>query len=444
MELISQEFIKPISPTPNHLIKSFEYSICDQFALSDHIPILLYYPALSDDNQQESKAINSSRLKRLKKSLSEILAHYYPLAGRLRSNNSTCVDCNDEGVPFLEAFLHNQLLEDILNNPHENYKTAKSFVPPASFESFSSSFLLLVQVTSFECGGTVVGVAPNHKILDMPSVITFLTDWATLARQDDDPNSNFMLPQLVPLAKFFPPRDNVPSVSIIAEASLTKEPCRINIYVFNPSSIANLKIKATSENITTPSRVDAVTSIVWKCLTAYSNRPSVLTYTVNLRKRVTPPMHAHHIGNFIGFAEASKQGSEKDMADMVVSLRKGLSELENKYVKRLNGNQDEAIESIQEMLRDLISLIAAGIKNDVDLYHFTSWCGFPFYDVDFGWGKPILFSSIPSKLKNVMTLIDTKDGGVKVYICLSEEDMKMLEKNTELLTYATLEASFPI
>ncbi|KAF3622412.1 hypothetical protein FXO38_31307 [Capsicum annuum] len=442
MELISQEFIKPVSPTPNHL-KSFEYSICDQFALSNHIPILLYYPALSDDNIQESKAINSSRLKRLKKSLSEILAHYYPLAGRLRSNNSTSVDCNDEGVPFIEAFMHNRRLEDILNNPDENYNTAKSFLP-LTFESFPPSFLLLVQVTSFECGGIVVGVSVTHKILDMSSVITFLTDWATLARQDDDPNTNFMHPQLVPLAKFFPPRNNVPSVSIIAEASLTKEPCRINIYVFNPSSIANLKIKATSENITTPSRVDVVTSIMWKCLTAYSNRSSVLTYNVNLRKRVSPPMHAHHIGNFIGFAVASKQRSEKDMADIVISLRKGLFELENKYVKRLNGNQDEAIDIILEMLRDYLSSMAASINDDVDLYQLTSWCGFSFYDVDFGWGKPILFSSIPAKCKNILALIDTKDGGVKVYICLSEEDMKMLEKNTELLTYATLEASLPI
>lgn len=442
MELISQEFIKPVSPTPNHL-KSYEYSVLDQLAPSNYTPILLYYPPPNDHNNQlePKEAINSSRLNHLKKSLSQILAHYYHLAGRLR-NNSASVDCNDEGVPFLEAFVHNQRLEDILKNPDENYEAIKSFLPLTT-ESFSSSFLLLVQVTSFECGGIVVGVSATHKILDASSIITFLTDWATLARQDDDPNNNFVLPQLVPLAKFLPPGNKVPPAPGTEASSIRREPCRTNIYVFSPCSIANLKIKAASENIPIPSRVDVVTSIMWKCLTAYSHRPSMLIQTVNLRKRVDPPMHAHHIGNFISFLAASKQESEKDIANMVVSLRKGLFELDNKYVKRLKGGPDEAIGSILEMFRDYLSLMAS-IKDDLDLYKFTSWCGFSFYDVDFGWGKPILFSTIAVKSKNSIILMDTKDGGVEAWLCLSEEDMRMFEKNTELITYATLKASFPI
>lgn len=116
MEIISKEFIKPVSPTPNHL-KSYEYSILDQFAPSNYIPILLYYHPPPPSLQENNHMINSSRLKHLKKSLSEILARYYFLAGRLR-NDTASVDCNDEGVPFLEAFVHNQRLEDILNDPY--------------------------------------------------------------------------------------------------------------------------------------------------------------------------------------------------------------------------------------------------------------------------------------------------------------------------------------
>lgn len=88
-ELISQEFIKPVSPTHNHL-KSYDYSTLDQFSPSNYISILLYYPppALGEDNQNPN-AINSTRLKQLKKSLSQVLAHYYPLAGRLGKNNTS-------------------------------------------------------------------------------------------------------------------------------------------------------------------------------------------------------------------------------------------------------------------------------------------------------------------------------------------------------------------
>ncbi|XP_019225712.1 PREDICTED: vinorine synthase-like [Nicotiana attenuata] len=394
MELISQEFIRPVSPTPNHL-KSYDYSLHDQFSPTNYIPILLYYPPpqLGEDNQNPN-AINSTRLKQLKKSLSQVLAHYYPLAGRLGKNN-TSVDCNDEGVPFIEAFVHNQRLEDILMR-------------------------------------MVIGISATHKIFDASSVLTFLTDWSALARQD---NPNFVLTQLVPIATLVPSSTEVPPVPD-GEAVISREPCRTNIYVFNSSSIANLKIKGSSENIPIPSRVEVVTSILWKCLTANSKKPSFLTHVVNLRKRVDPPLHAHHIGNFVWLLLASKHESEEDIASMVVSIRKGLFELDNNYVKRLKG--DKAVETI----RDGISLLISGIK-DVDFNQFTSWCGYTFYDVDFGWGKPILFCTIEPKLKNTTILLDTKDGGVEAWVTLGEEDMKMFEKNKELLNYATLKASHP-
>lgn len=275
----------------------------------------------------------------------------------------------------------------------------------------------------------VIGISATHKIFDASSVFTFLTDWSALARQD---NPNFALTQLVPIATLV---RHVPD----AEAVISREPCRTNIYVFNSSGIGNLKIKGSSEKIPIPSRVEVVTSILWKCLTANSKRPSLLTHTVNLRKRVDPPMHAHHIRNFAWLLLASKHESEEDIASMVVSIRKGLFELDNNYVKRLKG--DKAVETTLELLRDGLSLLS-GIK-DVDFYRFTSWCGYTFYDVHFGWGKPILFGTIKAKVKNATILLDPKDGGVEAWVTLSEEDMKMIEKNKELLNYATLKASHP-
>ncbi|OIT35904.1 bahd acyltransferase [Nicotiana attenuata] len=378
--------------------------------------------------------INSSRLKNLKKSLSEILAHYYFLAGRLR-NDTASVDCNDEGVPFLEAFVQNQRLEDILNDPCIENELRKSLLP-LDMESFSSTLLLFVQVTFLECGGMVVGISATHKVLDTSSFITFLTDWASLARQDDP---NFVLSPLNPIAKLLPPSNALPP-SPSTKAALSREACVTNIYVFNPSRIALLKTKATSDNIPKPSRVDVVTSIMWKCLTAHSKRRSTLAHMINMRKRVDPPMHAHYIGNFVGLVEASKDETEKDIANMVALIRKGLVKFDNDHGKRLKG--DEAVGTILEHIRDKLSLNSR--KDYVDFYHFSSWCGYSFYDVDFGWGKPIMFNTIEGKFKNMIMLIDTKDRGVEARVTLSEQDMKMFEKNTELLTYATLKASFPI
>nr|ART34014.1 acylsugar acyltransferase 5 [Salpiglossis sinuata] len=425
MELISQEFIKPVSPTPDHL-KFYEYSILDQLiGPSLYTPVLLYYPSPPDNNNNKKpEAINTSRLKHLKKSLSQILAHYYPLAGRLRNDN-TGVDCNDEGVPFLEAFVHNHRLQDILDGKRV---VTESLVPLTNYESvFPSNTLLLVQVTLFECGGMAVGISATHKILDARSLITFLTDWAALTRQDDP---NFTLTQLVPLSKIIPPANGLPP-SIPVEGFISTEPCVRNIFVFRPCSIADLKIKAASENILRPSRVEVVTSTIWMCLMENSKRPCLITHMVNLRKRVDPPMHDHHLGNFIGMVVA--HNDENHIANMVASLRKGISEFEKKCLK---GEREALGASIVNHATESINYLVS--RKDADLYKFNSWCGFPFYDVDFGWGKPVLSSTAEGKSKNSIKLIDTKDGGVEALVCLSEEDMKVFEKNTELLTYATL------
>ncbi|KAK4380095.1 hypothetical protein RND71_001957 [Anisodus tanguticus] len=73
-------------------------------------------------------------------------------------------------------------------------------------------------------------------------------------------------------------------------------------------------------------------------------------------------MHAHCIGNFVGLLVASKEESEKDVANMVVALRKGLSEFDDQYAKRLKG--DEAIRTTLELLKYSISLFNK--KDEVD------------------------------------------------------------------------------
>ena len=50
----------------------------------------------------------------LKKSLSEILTLYYPLAGKIKDD--LCIDCNDDGAYFVEAQV-NVCLSEFLSQP---------------------------------------------------------------------------------------------------------------------------------------------------------------------------------------------------------------------------------------------------------------------------------------------------------------------------------------
>ncbi|GJU10676.1 chloramphenicol acetyltransferase-like domain-containing protein [Tanacetum coccineum] len=75
------------------------------------------------------------------------------------------------------------------------------------------------------------------------------------------------------------------------------------------------------------------------------------------------------------------------------------------------------------------------MQNNFCLY--TSWCSFPIYDVDFGWGKPYWASGIGSTIEMV-TLMDGKDGdGIEAWVSLKEKDMKLFEQDLDILAFTS-------
>ncbi|KAH6787462.1 HXXXD-type acyl-transferase family protein [Perilla frutescens var. hirtella] len=93
IKAISTELIKPSSPTPKSLQKH-KLSFPDQSLHTSFNPFVYFYTS-------NPMIPNSQKSNLLKKSLSEVLSRYYPLAGRLVGN--LYVDCNDAGAPFSEA-----------------------------------------------------------------------------------------------------------------------------------------------------------------------------------------------------------------------------------------------------------------------------------------------------------------------------------------------------
>ncbi|KAK4854349.1 hypothetical protein QYF36_022638 [Acer negundo] len=69
-------------------------------------------------------------------------------------------------------------------------------------------------------------------------------------------------------------------------------------------------------------------------------------------------------------------------------------------------------------------------RERVDYLGFTSWCKLGFYEMDFGWGKPIWVSSIGSSgslVLNLVILVETRSGdGIESWMTLDEQDMAIL------------------
>ncbi|XP_039154821.1 salutaridinol 7-O-acetyltransferase [Eucalyptus grandis] len=147
VEVISREAVKPSSPTPHHL-KTFNLCLLDQMTPAYYTPMMFFYPVHKPRGLSLTVECISSTLK---KSLSEALARFYPLAGRLDRNNLH-IDCNDAGILYVEAQVRGSLSE-FLKKPEIGL--LDEFLPLRGLSTTpeEESVLLGIQVNVFSCRG---------------------------------------------------------------------------------------------------------------------------------------------------------------------------------------------------------------------------------------------------------------------------------------------------
>ncbi|KAJ0025542.1 hypothetical protein Pint_09250 [Pistacia integerrima] len=136
--------------------------------------MVFYYP--NQDTNLSPSDIISQRLQLLKQSLSETLSRFYPFAGKVK--DSLSIDCNDEGIYFIKARVQNPLTE-FLNQPDLSF--INKFLPYHLYWSATpteGTHVAIVQVTTFSCGGIVIGVYVSHIIADGTALSSFIKSWA--------------------------------------------------------------------------------------------------------------------------------------------------------------------------------------------------------------------------------------------------------------------------
>lgn len=418
VRVISTEIIKPSLPTPDHL-RSHRLSFLDQISPPIFMPLVEFYGGSHGDT-------TTSRCDGLKRSLSQALTRFYPLAGRVRENH--IVDCNDEGIPFVQARVHCQLSEFLEDarpgqlNRFLPYKLDDVRDLPAA-----------VQVNFFDCGGIAIGLCISHKIADALSFFTFLNSWAAIARGDTD-----IIQPRFGSATIFPPINISgfkPSVGIIKENIVTKR------FVFNASNISALREKYADktniENPRRPTRIEALSAFIWGRFMAAtqeefkSKRLYSVLHAVNLRTRMDPPLPDYYFGNISRTAIAFPSLDSKEDGYGVVSLmRDEIKKINKEYVEKLKDGEGH-LSFLKERAQQVT-------KGELLSFSFTSLCRFPLYEADFGWGKPLWVGSASLTYKNLVTFFDTRSGdGIEAWVNLTAEDMEKLEIDKELLAYTS-------
>ncbi|PKI77043.1 hypothetical protein CRG98_002546 [Punica granatum] len=298
-----------------------------KFSPAVYIPVVLFYTGTGT-------GLDAVVSQRPKTSLSNTLTD----AAYTRIRDNICIDCNDNGVEFLEAWVCvGTSLADVLARPEPD--VLLRFLPARimSLKAYTGS-LLQVQVSLFECAGLVIGISASHKLADAATLSTLIKRWAHSAC--DGPEE--VEPPDLAAASVFPPTKMLTTAQ---PGEALKLKLRTRRYVFDAKKIATLKVKSTSEVVPRPTRVEAVCTLLWKCKikalesNAEPWKPSVLAQTVNLRKRLDSAMPEDSVGNLIGFymARVDRISDEADLPSLVAKMRKSMDEYVRYYTRKLCG-----------------------------------------------------------------------------------------------------------
>lgn len=204
-----------------------------------------------------------------------------------------------------------------------------------------------------------------------------------------------------------------------------------------------LKAIAASPIVQNPTRTEVVAGLIRKCAlkAARSNsgilRLSLLSQTLNLRRKIVPPLPENTIGNLGAHVLAHKDESEIELQGLVREIRRGKQDFRKKCVKKL---QEDPLKVVSEAFKEAMSMFKS---RDIEFYKLSSLCTFLYYEIDFGWGKLAWMAYPGATLKNLIKLTDSRkgDGSIEALVSLCEKDIALFERDKELLAYACLNPS---
>ncbi|KAK0586794.1 hypothetical protein LWI29_012450 [Acer saccharum] len=418
ISIISREIIKPSSATPNHL-RTHKLSRLDQSNIDTFISIIFFF----------DKAPKNSD--RLKTSLSQTLSHYYPLAGQVKDHLS--VDCNDNGVTFVEAQVVAPVdMSDVLKR-HE-FDPEGKLVPRKEHEMLEDQSIFAVQVSYFGCGGVSICFLIRHVIADATTAANFIKSWSALSCNGDGAVINDVT--ILDGTSIFPPRDDsgmsassggAHKMLFSSTETLKKR------FTFEGSKISALKEKIGNR----PSRFETVFAVIWGAVAAAKREGDdlVATIPVNLRRRMNPPLPDQCFGNLHTIIQANWPTEETTSYSSVTEkIHELISMVNGEYVKKAHPNG---------WLLYLVTNNGNGRLDTIRrrLFMISSMCNVAFYKTDFGWGEPVLIAPV-GKLNAgdhiVVELLDTIDGkGIDAWVTMSKEDMDKFEQDSAVIAYAS-------
>ncbi|CAM9002271.1 unnamed protein product [Rhodiola kirilowii] len=385
-------------------------------------------------------------LAELKDSLATVLAHFYPLAGRLetrKEDNPHCylvyIDCEKgPGAKFIHARA-DLSTADVMDVNDVSSPVVHMFVDHDQCVNHDGHERALVSIQVTELlDGIFIGCSMNHCVADGTSYWHFFNMWSEIfqAKRNRLESASISTPPV--LERWFPdgcgPIISLPYKHPHEFVTRYNAPeLKERFFHFSIQSVAKLKAKANADaNTTKISSFQSLCALLWRVITrARSLRSDQTTrcmLSANVRPRLNPPLPQNYFGNYMD----TVQGVSSVVELLEHNLGWAALVLHNGVV---NYTDENARKFLKEWLQ-APKVYQLGQYFDPCCVMMGSSPRFNMYGNEFGLGKALgIRSGSANEFDGKVSSYPGYEGGgsVDVEVCLTPRNMKAFECDEELL-----------
>ncbi|KAL3702528.1 hypothetical protein R1sor_020550 [Riccia sorocarpa] len=383
----------------------------------------------------------------LKRTLAEVLVHYYPLAAELKDPEQGMykILCNGTGAKLTEAYMDAPIKDLDFTFPGRSF--ARKFLPEPNLVG-PVLCPLYVKITRFRCGGLLLGMCYHHQVADFRSFLMFVQAWSKAMRGQEVrvlPSHNRWLLEGRPHPFPFKNHDLEYRVKPKDEVRVPRLPNPVDenpvlskYFHLNKRTNRQLRRLATADGNYGPFTSSVcVAAFFWRLImraNGFSREDQVakLVCSVDGRQRLLDVGVAdNYFGNMIGLACSAINIGKLEKAPL--SLTAGL----------IHENMQRVMTS--DHFRSLIDWVEAQkpltVCPNFDMSSepvmiCSSWINAPFYDLDFGLGRRPHFvgcGSMPAGVYNILWLNPSPygRGNILAEVHLRSDSLSRLENDPE-------------